>query len=300
MRKVTFLSSFILKVVALITMAIDHVGMVLRMMYPYNDFIRELSNVFRCIGRLALSLFVFMIVEGVIHTKNFKGYLIRLGAMAGLISVAFIVMQYTPVRQYTYGLLRAGNIFIDLSLVAISVYLLRSKEIWKKCLTLLPLAFSIVSFVVKGYEYAHPNVNILWFPEFITMQYDWFSVVLGVGFYFAYALADAYIKGIEKYTGMGKDIYEANGDYRIIVNVISFAILMIVSGLYYAMKYIWPEGVFWSVDIQLLAIISGALILLYNGKRGYNAKWFQYGSYLFYPLHLAVIAIVIFIINGGL
>ena len=300
MRKVTFLSSFILKVVALITMAIDHVGMVLPMMYPYNDFIYELSNAFRCIGRLALPLFVFMIVEGVIHTKNFKGYLIRLGAMAGLISVAFIVMRYTPVRQYTYGLLRAGNIFIDLSLVAISVYLLRSKEIWKKCLTLLPLAFSIVSFVVKGYEYAHPNINILWFPEFITMQYDWFSVVLGIGFYLAYALADAYIKGIEKYTGMGKDIYEANGDYRIIVNVISFTILMVVSGLYYAMKYIWPEGVFWSVDIQLLAIISGALILLYNGKRGYNAKWFQYGSYLFYPLHLAVIAIVIFIINGGL
>ena len=93
MRKVTILSSFILKVVALITMAIDHVGMVLPMMYPYNDFIYELSNAFRCIGRLALPLFVFMIVEGVIHTKNFKGYLIRLGAMAGLISIAFIVIS---------------------------------------------------------------------------------------------------------------------------------------------------------------------------------------------------------------
>ena len=177
MRKVTFSSSFILKVVALITMAIDHVGMVLPMMYPYNDFIYELSNVFRCIGRLALPLFVFMIVEGVIHTKNFKGYLIRLGAMAGLISIAFIVMQYTPVRQYTYGLLRAGNIFIDLILVAIAIYCLNHPKWYIKLLTLLPLAFSILSFVVKGIE-TEQMININWFPCFLTMQYDFYPLLL--------------------------------------------------------------------------------------------------------------------------
>jgi len=47
-------------------------------------------------------------------------------------------------------------------------------------------------------------------------------------------------------------------------------------------------------------MISGALILLYNGRRGYNAKWFQYGSYLYYPLHIVALIVIFIISNGGL
>ena len=68
----------------------------------------------------------------------------------------------------------------------------------------------------------------------------------------------------------------------------------------YMFVYIWPSGIFWDASIQLYALISGAFILLYNGQRGYNAKWFQYGSYIFYPLHLLIIIGIFLIINGGL
>ena len=67
MRKITCLSSFILKIVALVTMTFDHVGLMLEMLYPTKLDILEMAGVFRIIGRLALPLFVFMIVEGVIH-----------------------------------------------------------------------------------------------------------------------------------------------------------------------------------------------------------------------------------------
>ena len=50
--------------------------------------------------------------------------------------------------------------------------------------------------------------------------------------------------------------------------------------------------VFWVQNLQLFAIVSGAFILLYNGYRGYNKKWFQYGSYLYYPLHMAILYLI--------
>ncbi len=299
MKKMCFLSSFILKVVALVTMTIDHVGLFLATMYPMDVDILDIARVFRIIGRLALPLFVFMIVEGVLHTKNFKRYISRLLIMAGVISIAFIVLEYSPLRAYASGLLRAGNIFLDLSLLAIAVYLLKQPKIWMKFLTLLPLGFSILSFVVKGMEYAGP-MDIYWFPAFLTLQYDWFSIVLGLGFYAAYLFADLYIKALEPTTGMDKSIWIENGNYRVAVNLISMFVLFAVSFFYYDFKYIWPEGVFWSATIQAYAIISGAFILLYNGQRGYNAKWFQYGSYLYYPLHIIAIIIPFIIINGGL
>ena len=280
-------------------MTFDHVGLLLQVMHPYDLQINELANVFRAIGRLALPLFVFMIVEGVIHTKSFKKYILRLGILAVLISIFFMVVEYVPTFRESAGtLLRAGNIFLDLSLIAISVYLLKSKEIWKKLLTLLPVAFSFLSFIVKGLE--NSGMDIYWFPCFLTMQYDYFSLLLGIGFYYAYQLGDLYIKMLYPTSGLDKTAWESNGNYRLLVNIISVFLLGVVSFLFYINKYVWPEGVFWSADTQLFALISGAFILLYNGQRGYNAKWFQYGSYLYYPLHIIVIILIFIITNGGL
>ena len=299
MRKINCLSSFILKVIALVTMTFDHVGLMLEMLYPTKLDILQISEIFRIIGRLALPLFVFMIVEGVIHTKDFKKYILRLSIMMVIIMVFFAVLEYSSLHQYASGLLRAGNIFMDLTLVALSIYLLKQKEIWKKLLTLLPVMYSILSFVVKGLEVAGP-MDIHWFPCFLTMQYDWFSIALGLGFYASYYLADSYIKMLEPNSGMDKSIWEANGNYRLLVNIISAFVVLLVNFLYYCTKFYWPDGVFWSLTIELYSIISGALILLYNGKRGYNAKWFQYGSYLYYPLHLVIIAVMYIVLSGGL
>ena len=299
MKNKTFLSSFILKVVALVTMAFDHVGLLLETLNPSNLSTLEIAHIFRIIGRLALPLFAFMIVEGVMHTKSFKKYLFRLGIMALIISLAFIIMEYTSIRNYAHGLLRAGNIFIDLSLLAVSIYLLKQDKIWKKFLILLPLCFSILSFIIKGIETSNV-IDINWFPCFLTMQYDWFTILLGLGFYISYLLGDVYIKFTEPSTKMDKSIWENNGNYRLLVNIIATFFLVVINFLYYSTIYFWPNAVFWDANTELFSIISGAFILLYNGKRGYNAKWFQYGSYLYYPLHLVIIILVFIIINGGL
>lgn len=296
MRKVTFISSFIIKVCALLFMTLDHVGLYLRMQYWDNESLMQVSEIFRCFGRLALPLFAFMIVEGVLHTKSIKKYLLRLGIMASLVSLVFIFLEYTTWFTGFGELLRAGNIFIDLILLAIAIYCLNHPKWYIKLITLLSLAFSVLSFVVKGIETSR-QIDIHWFPCFLTMQYDFLPLLLGIGFYLSYVLVNLYIKYM---VGVDKAVFEENGSYRIIVNIVMVFIATIVHLFYYSFHYTWSEAVFWDYSQQLYAIISSAFILFYSGKRGYNAKWFQIGSYVYYPLHIGIIALLFIITNGGL
>lgn len=294
-----FLSSFIIKIIALVTMTFDHVGLFLLVMNPYSYDVEQISNVFRTIGRLALPLFIFMIVEGVLHTKNFKKYILRLGIMATFISTILAIIAYGNFGEGASSIAGAGNIFLDLALSALAVYLLKREELWAKSLTLLPLGISIISFVVKSYEVSGGG-TVLWYPSWLYLQYDWFSVLLAIMFYMSYKFADFYIKLAKEENNVDESIWMTNGNYQMLVKILQVFSLIVISILFYAFKYIWPKGVFWDAKTQLYAIISGAFILLYNGKRGYNAKWFQYGSYLYYPLHLMVIVIIYIISNGGL
>jgi len=43
------------------------------------------------------------------------------------------------------------------------------------------------------------------------------------------------------------------------------------------------------LPVQSFAVLALGLIWLYNGHKGTNSKFFQYGSYAFYPLHMVVL-----------
>lgn len=283
-RKFTFLSSFWIKILAFVTMTIDHIGWALIEYVGYNFWLVQPC---RFIGRLALPLFCFMIVEGVLHTKNFGKYMLRLGIMGTLVTAALIFVEYVPWFN-GLSLRNTGNIFVDLILGALTVYLLKRKEPGFKILAVVPFGISIASFAANCLEAAGPNVN--WFPFFFRMQYDWYSVILCVGFYFAYILKGWYLEYHERQTGLGKEYLEGSFLDRNITNVFAFGMLVVATMLLFISSYILPHRfVYWTAEMQNAALFSGAFILLYNGKRGYNAKWFEYGSYLYYPLHLLII-----------
>lgn len=304
MKKISVLSSFILKIIAVVTMTIDHVGFLIELLADGELRLLQISEVFRAIGRLSLPLFIFMVVEGVIHTKNINKYFLRLGIIASIISITYMVLEYSSLRKYTVGLLRSGNTFLDLLMVAITIWALKQEDNRKKLFILLPLSLAITSFVVKGVEMSvYSSIETIhWFPCFLTMRYDWFSLLLGVGFYYSYTFADLYIKYMEPKTGMDKDMWVMNGSYRIVTNIISVFTLFLSTLAFYGCYYLW-NGTFVNsraASMQLIAILSGAFILLYSGKRGYNAKWFQYGAYVYYPLHIVILVIIYITINGGL
>ena len=75
------LSGNALKIIAMITMTLDHVGVQLLPQYP----------LLRILGRLALPIYGYMIAEGCRHTKSRKRYLLRLAAMAALCQLVYFI-----------------------------------------------------------------------------------------------------------------------------------------------------------------------------------------------------------------
>ena len=70
-----------LKLIAMVLMTIDHVGVEL---FPQ-------MRILRIIGRLTFPIFAYMIAEGCVHTKNRKKYLLTIVAFAAVCQLVYLV-----------------------------------------------------------------------------------------------------------------------------------------------------------------------------------------------------------------
>ena len=70
-----------LKIIAMITMTIDHVAV---QIFPHIQWMRY-------IGRLAMPIYAYMIAEGCRHTRDRKKYLMRLLGMGILCQIVYFV-----------------------------------------------------------------------------------------------------------------------------------------------------------------------------------------------------------------
>lgn len=73
------MSAFYLKIIALLCMAVDHIGFVF---FPG-------SLALRVIGRLSFPIFAFMIAQGFKHTRDARKYLVRLAIFAVISEIPF-------------------------------------------------------------------------------------------------------------------------------------------------------------------------------------------------------------------
>lgn len=103
------MTSFVLKIIALITMFIDHSGYVFVGSFSFCNFI----------GRIAFPIFAFQISEGYKHTKNLKKYFLRLGIFALISQIPFSLFSF----KYHGGNILILNVFFTLFLGLLSIYL---------------------------------------------------------------------------------------------------------------------------------------------------------------------------------
>lgn len=111
------LDSFTLKWIAMITMLVDHVGAVL-----FPD-----QMTFRIIGRLAFPIYCFLLVEGAVHTFDWKKYLVRLSVFALISEIPFDLAFRG--RMFDWG---SQNVFFTLAFGLTAVLILQK---WKFALT---------------------------------------------------------------------------------------------------------------------------------------------------------------------
>ena len=281
-----FLSSFWLKIIAFLTMTVDHLGLML-LLY-YYDVSDPRVVVLRSIGRIALPLFCFMIFEGTMKTKHFGKYALRLGILTIIISIAVGVMVYTDM-----GFPRnIGNIFMDLLLGATGVYFLKRKEWYLKPIALLPLVIAVLSTVANNIEVTQGTM-IHWFPPIFRLQYHYYGILMIYGFYLMYLFKNFLLAIYVKNIGVDEESIKGTPIDRTLENILCAIVIFTATIVFYYFSFNLNE----LHGTQLWAIASGALLLFYNGQRGYNRKWFQYGSYLYYPIHIGILALIFYLLT---
>ena len=148
LQKHRILSGSVLKLIAMITMLMDHIGYVF---YSFPAFRQPLFTalgetvtlyfILRKIGRLAFPIYCFLIGEGLRHTRSQFKYLLRLLIFAALSEIPFNLMISGQLRCHTHQ-----NVFFTLFLgaAAICIYRSKLKTLPKAALMLILLGVSTV------------------------------------------------------------------------------------------------------------------------------------------------------------
>ena len=137
------MTSFVLKIIALIAMTFDHIGYIIFNKFTYMNYI----------GRLAFPIYAFSISEGYYHTKDLKKYFLRLFIFALISQIPYMLfLNAISSSNFTFNILFT----LILGLLAITIY----DKLNNKYLGLL---FAILSCII-----AH----------FFHFDYGWFGIAI--------------------------------------------------------------------------------------------------------------------------
>ncbi len=215
-----------LKLLACLTMLLDHIGAVL----VDADWLR-------IVGRMAFPIYCFLLAEGIWHTKNPKRYGLRLLMGAILAELPFdhaIFGGFTWLYCSVMVTLLLGFLFGQAAR--------KLPKLWQKILLLIPFAGA---------------------AELLNSDYGGYGVAMIALFLLTQDCPrrqPLQLAGLAALC-LAMDSYE--------VPVLGF-----------------------SVPIELFAVLAMIPISLYSGRKVLASRGVQWGFYLFYPLHLAVLALL--------
>ena len=246
------MTSFILKIIAMITMIIDHSGDV------FNPVLGFKSVYFNAIGRIAFPLFAFMIVEGYRHTHNIKKYILRLFIAALISEIPFyiLVVNYMHAKDFAMDVLFTFVFGLFALLIWDFKASKQSEESTKEeksksfsiedvfiwIVKIILIALLIVIATLLGFDYGETGILLILAIYLLFKKHK-------VLFFFSYLAISIF-------------------NYR----------------------HIFVETPLWGTIFVITAtVIPFVFMLLYNGQKGKNTK---YGMYVIYPLHLIILELI--------
>lgn len=283
MTKMLKLSSFWLKLIAIITMTLTHfVVIYCKNPYYVGNSYQTLYKIGYIIGRIALPLFTFMLVEGMCHTHNKLLYLLRITFTGLIVTLVTIIIEQGYNTSFN-----DGNVFIDLTLGAWLIYCIELNR-FKKFYTLIPVA--LIALLLTN------NYTDFLLTDCIKLEYGIYGILLILGFYVSKIFKKIYVKYCSVKYGIDEEGFNSTSTSQLWSNIFATLSLIIVNLCCGVVISLFPSVAMCNWKYQQYAILAIIFILMYNGQRGYNAKWFQYGCYIYYPLHLAILYLFTFII----
>lgn len=160
-KSIGFLSSFTLKMLAILSMLIDHIGLVF---YP------EEKLIFRAFGRLAFPIFCFLIVEGFHHTRSHLNYLARLIVFAAISEIPFDLAFRGVLFDWQHQ-----NVFFTLALGLVSIFCL--EEMNSRRIYILPLILTWGAAYFLHCDYGIGGVIFI-SVLYLTRETPWIRLIL--------------------------------------------------------------------------------------------------------------------------
>lgn len=137
-ERISCLSGFQLKCIAILSMALDHTGAVL---FPQEIWLR-------CAGRLAFPIFCFLIVEGFVHTHDVYRYMARLGVFALISEIPYDLAFRGVCLEFAYQ-----NVFFTLLIGIVMMKLLSVTRLWPEKAAILILAMWLAVVLRTDYNF---------------------------------------------------------------------------------------------------------------------------------------------------
>lgn len=245
------MTAFVLRIIACVTMLIDHIG------YVFEDELAAvdplLPVIFRLIGRIAFPLFAFGIAEGVTHTSSPKKYLLRMLLFAVISQLPFMLMIGTQNATYSISLFsREIGLYGGLSVMVtlfLGLCICVSIHEGQHLGAALALAAGYILDTRIGMDYGLLGilfVAALYFARQNKLLRSLVMVLFAVCFY------------LTPLTQLFKDIVGG------------------VRPLTFGVRFYYFLGM----------CVPAVLLLFYNGKKGPRFKLLNYA---FYPVHMLII-----------
>lgn len=291
------LSNFALRIIAMVFMVIDHVGvLMLNYWSSFGPGADTVYQVLRILGRIAFPLFIFMLAEGMHFTRSKWKYIGRIFGVYALIIVSLIVYIFGIAKNpnLVHGNFPGSNPFTDLVLLGLVLLFLNS-EGWKKALALLPAGVIITAHVCSFLE-SQGNMTITWFPHFLRPDYGLFGLGITLAFYLARPIGSFFAKRACAAYSLDYEEYTRTPDYQRGLNGTAIALFAATVILFWGLSYVSFDPL--GMSLQSWCLLACPILFFYSGKRGYNATWFRIFSYAFFPVHLIILFLIFFVSFG--
>lgn len=293
------LSGTTIKIIAAITMLIDHTGYAVIRHLP--DMADNTSRTYytyaamRLIGRLAFPLYIFLLVEGFRHTRSRVKYAVRMLIFCPISEIPF------DLAFFKFNDMEHQNVYFTLfiGLIMMCGFELMQKK-WVD--TIDSKLIRAASFILPCAGFTYVALNYL--PQ--KLPYDIPKLTLAmIVIIICEILVPSLIASCSGSFGSRTALILA-GDLSILAVCAAIASLLKTdygyAGIFaIAVMYICRQneirGMMGSVAVltalsstsEIFAIVDVPLLYKYNGKRGIGLKFF---FYFFYPVHLIILYLI--------